>query len=322
MYYEPNARITVGNVVFNNVSRVEITESVKELGDKATIVLPRNYKKLAGKGVLEYIKASDPVKIELGYDGQYFEEFSGFLGEIESSAPLVLHVDDAFYPLKRNNYTKAWEKISLRELLEYVAPGYTIACPDVNLGTFQINNASSYRVLRELQQQYGFYSYIKGNTLSCQFAYDVRGTGEVFTYALNSSNMLRMNVKKNDLKYHRAEDVKVRIRAISNLRNGKKLKYEVGSEANEASLRTLNFGPLTMDELKEVANQWYNKLSFDGYSGTITGFAYPRTHAGDTLNIIDDDEPEREGRYLVEKTIIRYDLTNGYERENTLSFRV
>lgn len=322
MYYEPNARITVGNVVFNNVNKVEITESVKELGDKAIVVLPRNYKKLAGKSVLDYIKTGNPVKIDLGYNGQYFEEFSGFLGEIESSAPLILHVDDAFYPLKRNNFTKAWETISLREVLQYIAPDYTIACPDVNLGTFQISNASSYRVIRELQQQYGFYSFIRGTTLTCQFAYDVRGTGNQFTYALYSSNQLRMNVKKNDLKYHRAEDVKVRIRAISNQRNGKKLKYEVGSEGNQSSLRTLNFGPLSMDELKEVANKWYNKLSFDGYSGSITGFAYPRTHAGDTLTIVDEEEPEREGRYLVEKTIIRYDLTNGYERENTLSFKV
>ncbi|MBS2100711.1 hypothetical protein [Carboxylicivirga linearis] len=322
MYYEPNARITVGNVVFNNVNQVEITESVKELGDKATVVLPRNYRKLAGKGVLEYIKASDPVTIELGFDGDYFHEFSGFLGEIESSAPLILHVDDSFYPLKRNNFTKAWESITLRHLLEYIAPDYTIVCPDVNLGTFQISGASSYRVLRELQQQYGFYSYIKGTTLHCQFAYDVRGTGNTFTYTLNDSNQLRMNVKKNNLKYHRAEDVKVRIKAISNQRNGKKLKYEVGDESNEASLRTLNFGPLSIDELKEIANKWYNKLSFDGYSGSIIGFAYPRTHAGDTLKIVDDQEPEREGKYLVEKTIIRYGLSSGYERENTLSFKV
>ncbi|MBI9063284.1 MAG: hypothetical protein JEZ14_14985 [Marinilabiliaceae bacterium] len=320
MFYAPNARIQIGTeskyIQFDNVNRIEIVESVKELGDKATIVLPRNYRKLSGKGVLEYLKVGDPVVIELGYDGNYFEEFRGYLGEIESSAPLVLHVDDAFYPLKRNNFTKAWPSITLRDLLAYVAPGYTIACPEVNLGTFQVNNASSYRVIRELQKQYGFYSYVRGNVLTCQFAYDVRGTGNDFTYAFYK------NVKKNNLKYHRAEDVKVRIKAISNLRNGKKLRYEVGSDERSASVRTLNFGPLDMDALKEAASQWYNKLSFDGYTGTITGFSYPRTHAGDTLTIADELEPERAGRYLVEKTVIRYGLTSGYERENTLSFRV
>ncbi|GAF05599.1 hypothetical protein [Saccharicrinis fermentans] len=317
MYYEPNSRVTVGNVVFNNVNRVQITESVKELGDKAIVVLPRNYSTIAGQGVLDYLKTGDPVKIELGYDGNYWTEFSGFLDEIESSEPLVLHIDDAFYHLKRNNFVKAWPSISLKQLLEFIAPNYTIECPGVNLGTFQISNASSYRVLRELQKQYGFYSYIRDQVITCQFAYDVRGIGDIWTYKFYN------NVKRNDLAYHRKEDVKVRIKAIANQRNGKKLKYETGSDdVNYASVRTLNFGAITEKELKQAADAWYNKLSFDGYSGSITGFAYPRTHAGDTLKIIDDLEPEREGNYLIEKTIIVYDLTKGYERQNTLSFKV
>ncbi len=316
MYYEPNSRITVGDILFENVNRVEIVESVKELGDKATVVLPRNYKAIAGKGVLEYLKPGDPVTIELGYDGNYWTEFTGFLAEPESGEPLVLHVDDAFYPLKRNNFVKAWEAITLRELLEYVAPDYTIECPDVNLGAFQISNASSYRVLRELQKQYGFYSYIRGKVITCQFAYDVRGLGNFFTYQFYN------NVKHNGLAYHRAEDVKVRIKGIANQRNGTKLKYEYGSDEQNASVRTLNFGDISQTELQKAVEAWHKKLCFDGYTGDITGFAYPRTHAGDTLKLVDELEPDREGSYLIEKTIILYDLTTGYERKNTLSYSV
>lgn len=36
----------------------------------------------------------------------------------------------------------------------------------------------------------------------------------------------------------------------------------------------------------------------------------------------ENDQSNREGHYLIEKTIVRYDLTKGYERENTLSFKV
>ena len=316
MYYEPNSRITVGSVIFNNVNKVTITESVKELGDKATVVLPRNYKKIAGKGVLEFIATGDAVTIELGYNGKYFQEFTGFIDQIESSEPLVLHVDDAFYPLKRNNHVHAWESITLRDLLTYIAPDYTIDCPDVNLGAFQISNASSYRVLRELQKQYGFYSYIRNRVLTCQFAYDARGLGKEFTYEFGN------NVKANSLKYHRKEDIEIRIKAIANQRNGKKLTYEVGSDEQNATVRTLNFGAISKSELKQAADAWYDKLSFDGYSGSITGFAYPHTHAGDTLKVIDSREPDREGKYLIEKSIITYSLTEGYQRENTLSFRV
>ncbi len=316
MYYEPNARITVGNVVFETVNRVEIVQSVKELGDKATIVLPRNYDTIAGKGVIDYIATGDAVTIELGYDGDYYTEFTGYVNEIESSEPLKLHVDDAFYPLKRNNFVKAWESITLKELLTYVASDYTIDCPDVNLGTFQISNASTYRVLRELQKQYGFYSYIRDNTLTCQFAYDARGLGDTHVYEFYA------NVKKNNLKYQRKEDIELKIKGIANQRNGSKLTYEVGSDEQSASVRTLNFGAITQAELEEVTNQWYNKLCFDGYSGSVTGFSYPRTCAGDKLTIIDSLEPDREGDYLIEKTIIRYGLSIGFERENTLSFKV
>lgn len=318
---EPCARVRIGtegkNVEFLSVNKIVIEESVKDLGDKATITLPRNYKQLAGKSLTDYIKQGDEVVIELGVNGQYREEFSGYLGEIENNAPLVLHVDDLFYPLKRNNWNQAWRKVTLKELLTTIAPGYTIDCPNVDLGQFQVANVSTYRVITDLAQQYGFYSYVRGKVLTCQFAYDVRGTGKAYTYKFYET------VKANGLKYHRAEDVKVRIKAIANLRTGKKLTHEVGSTDNDASQRTLNFGDISKKELETAAEHWYKKLCFDGYTGTITGFCNPRTHAGDSLTIVDSEEPDREGTYLIEKTVITYDpFSTGYQRENTLSFKI
>ena len=317
MYLEPHARVTIGSLLFTSVNKIVIEESVKELGDKATITLPRNYKELAGKSVLDLMKVGDLVIIELGLFDKFYEEFRGYLGEIENNAPLTLHVDDLFYPLKRNNWMKAWKSISLRDLLTYIAPGYTIDCPDVELGPMQLANVSSYRVITDLSQKYGFYSYLKNDVLTCKFAYDVRGTGKNHTYTFYE------NVKANGLKYHRAEDVKVRIKAISNQRDGKKLTHEVGSSDNDASQRTLNFGPLSQAELEKAAEQWYKQLCFDGYTGTITGFANPRTHAGDSLELIDSVEADRNGTYLIEKTVITYDpFSTGYQRENTLSFKI
>lgn len=319
-YYEPNGRITVGDasrfVVFEALNKVEITESVRELGNKARIVLPRNYKELAGKGVLEYIKVGDPVKVELGFDGRYYQEFTGFISEVESGAPLVLHCDDEFYPLKQNSFNNSWKSVSLKTLLHYVSDGLEVSCPDVELGNFEILNVSTYRVLWELQRSFGFYSWVKDGVLNCHFGYDLGQTGDEHTYTFYD------NVKKNDLKYKRAEDVKVRVKGISNLRNGKKLTFEVGPEGRDVSIRTLNFGPLSEAELKKATEEQYKKLAFDGYNGSVTGFAYPRTHAGDTLKIVDREEPDREGRYRIEKTVIRYGLDSGFERENTLSFKL
>jgi len=317
MYYQPNARITVGSVSFEHVSKVAITDSVKEMGNKATVVLPRNFGAVNGKGLLDYIAKGDKVCIELGIDGNYTEEFTGYLGEINTDVPLVLEVDDNFYPLKRSNWTHAWESVTLAELLAHIAPDYTVHCPDVNLGGFQLAGVSSYRVLSDLKKNFGFYSYVRGTDLYCQFAYDVRGMGNTVSYRISN------NVKQNGLKYHRAEDVKVLVKGIANQRTGKKLTYETGSDDPQASIRTLNFGDISEAELKTVVEKMYASLAFDGYSGTITGFAVPVVRAGDTLKIENPFEPDNDGDYLVEKTVITYDVEAlRFDRANTISYKI
>ena len=111
LYYEPNMRLTVGSVQFTNCAKMVIKESVKELGDNAIITLPRNYSKLNQKSVLDYISVGNHVLIEAGINGKLFLEFSGWLEQIESDAPMILHVDDEFFPLKRTNYVFSWKKV-------------------------------------------------------------------------------------------------------------------------------------------------------------------------------------------------------------------
>jgi hypothetical protein len=316
LYFEPNSRVTVANAVFENINDAVITESVVSLGNNAVVTLPKNYKDWGGISLLDYIAVGDKVTIELGNDGDYFTEFTGYLAEIQAEAPLVLHFDDEMYPLKRNSFKKTFSSVSLKNLLKYVASDYTIECSDVTLGEFQIPNVSTYRVLLALQQQYGFYSKVKDGVLRCYWPFDFQGW-DTHKYKFG------VNIKKSKgLTWHRAEDVKVRVKGIANQRNGKKFTYETGSDANDASRRTLNYGSISKEELIKKVEADYKRLAFDGYSGSITGWGVIRTHAGDVLNIIDDLEADREGNYLIEKTIIRYSLTQGFERENILSYKV
>lgn len=317
LYYEPNARITIANAVFNNVNDIVINESVIELGgNHAVAILPKNNKAFDAISVLDYIAVGDKVTIELGTDGDYHTEFTGFLSEIEADAPLILHFDDEMYPFKHNSLKKTYKSVTLKDLLKFVAPGYTIECSDVTLGAFQISNVSTYRVLLALQQQYGFYTKKKDNVLRCFWPFDFKNW-DTHKYKFG------VNIKgSNGLAWHRAEDVKVRVKGIANQRNGTKITYETGSDDNDATRRTLNYGGISKDELIKKVEADYKRFAFDGYSGSIKGFAMPRTHAGDVLTIIDDQEPDREGNYLIEKVIIRYSLTQGFERDNTLSYKV
>lgn len=320
MYYEPKARITIGtaakNVVFEAVNKIVIEESIKELGNKATLTLPRNYADMAGKSMFDYIKPADPVLIEIAVNGVYATEFTGFVDQLSKDAPLVINVDDELYPLKRNNHIKAWKKTTLKEVLTFIAPGYTIDCPDINLGTYQISRKSSYSVLLEIAQSHTLYVRIRNGVLVCNFPYNLR-TDIEHKYIMGD------NVKKSNLKYHRTEDVKIRVKAISNLKNGKKLTYEIGTQDENTSLRTLNFIGLTQEELQVQADALYKTLCFDGLSGTIIGFANPKVHAGDTIAYENSFDPQSNARYLTEKMVLTYDpFGAGVQRECTLSFKI
>lgn len=320
LYLNSNSKLTVVSesgtgVVFDHISQAEIKESVKELGDTATIVIPRQYGKIRNKEVLKYLHVGDKVELQLGYNGEYHTEFKGYLREIGSGYPVNLYVDDELYPLRKNSFNESWKSITLRKLLNHIAGGYKIECPDVDLGAFQIDNASTLVVLRELKRQYGFYSFLKDDTLHCQFAYDVRGIGNMHTYNVQK------NVKKTNLKYSRKEDYSIQITAISTNSDGTKTTAKLGSTDREASQRTLNFRNKSESELRELAQKELDRLVFDGFTGSIIGYGHPRVHAGDTIKIVDSKEPERDGSYLVEDVTIRYGKSY-FERICKLSYKI
>lgn len=319
LYLNLCSRLTVepqtgGKVVLDRISEAEISKTIEVLGDKATVVIPRRYGN--GKDELKYyVSVGDRVRLELGYNGDLKVEFEGYIREIESGFPMRLHLDDETYPLRSNSFVKSWKNVTLKELLEYIAPGYEIECHDASLGKFQIDNQSTLWVLRFLKEHYGFYSAIRGRKLICKFKYEMAQSKQVYVYDFAK------NVKKSSLKYRRKEDRKVRIKAVSYNKDGKKITETVGSKEEYVSIKTLSYTNKTGTELRELALAEYRRMCFDGFEGSVTGFGIPQTGAGDMLKIVSVKEPEREGQYLIESVTIRYGDTY-YERINKLSYKV
>lgn len=328
LFLNMNARVTLGNVGLKNVNKFEVSENILEMSNTAKITIPRNYAKLNEKPILEQFKVGDKVVIESGYEGDYQTEFVGYIKEIESDAPVVIHCEDETYPLRQTNYIKSYQNATLKQVLSDVIPTklMKVDCPDVKLGKFQIDNASAFAVLQTLMRDFGLYSRLQNGVLKVGLAYEFGDKTKEHTYYLNelpTETTFRGNVKKCDLKYKRKEDFKVRYKAIANNPNGKKTTVIVGNKDGDASERTLNFaGPLTEAQLKAAAMGVMAKTVYDGYTGDITGFGMPRTHAGDSLVITDGEQPEREGKYLIEKVEITYDDSSGFARKNTLSYKI
>jgi len=308
-------------LLFNHVSSIEITESLKELSSTATIVLPRFYQKLQNKSPLEYIKCGDKVWIRFGYKETQSTntlEFEGFIKEIGSETPLELKCDQ-LYKLRQKNHTRSFRSATLRELLNYITQGTfikKIECPDVNLGKYEVNNTSTYQELAKLKDQFGFFSRVSGEELKVGFAYDWNAKGTA-----NHIYKIQANVRSSDLSYKREDSFNVRYRV--NIRNGqgKGAYKDGGSTKADATLCTLEYSVADEAQAKKVLESKSLENLSNGYTGSITGFGFPVTRAGDSLTIKDEKDTGREGTYLIEKVTTSYG-PGGISRKNELAFKL
>lgn len=312
-YLNLTARITVGQAIFNNISSFTITESVKDLSDQAVITLARNYK-LLDKPILDYIHSGMPVKIECGYNGDLQTEFEGFVKPgIDADFPVVIECDQLF-PLRKNNWVLSFQNISLRELLVKIAPGYIIEAPDVQLGKLIIDNASTLEVLKDLENKWGLFFKIHSNILCAGWPFDFRPSFtklNQYTIGLNVRNY-------KGLKFIQDNDFNTVVRVNVAQKDGKKNTYDV-SVQNGKTIARKNDKTALVDKIINTNRTGISdadainygkgilrKSVYDGYFGILSGFCLPRTKAGDTIEIIDNLRPERNGQYVTERTVLNY----------------
>lgn len=330
LYLNMTAKVTLGKVLLNNISQFEINESILEMSNTAKITISKAYNKLDQKGILEYFKVGDPVTIDAGYYRDDIldlkREFTGYIREIDSDIPLVITCEDETYPLRQNRHVKSYQAATLKQVLKEIIPKPMVfECPDVNLGRFHIDNESSFEVLTRIKNDYGMYSRLQEGVLSVNLrdiisAKDIK---YVHTYVINPVTSAGNLIKKNELKFKSKADFRLHVSVTSMLTNGKKKTVVVGDKETGSSVIRFTYpGKYTEKQLKDFATSIYNKRCYDGYSGSITGFGVPRTHAGDALAIDNKANPERIGKYLIEKVDITYDESSGFSRKNTLSYKI
>lgn len=318
-YLNMTAHVTIGDVYFTSINSVQIQQSISSISASATIVLPRFYKQLNGKSVLDYIQVGQSVTIQFGYvETGMVTEFQGFVSSISSDIPIEV-VCDELYPLRQTNWIKSYRTVSLKRLLMDITVGTfvnQIECPDVELGKYLIDNASTYQVLEKVKEELGLYARVNGTTLFLGFAWDWRPG-----FTARHKYTIQENVKKNDLKYKRQDQYSVRVRVKIRNAKGKAEYVEAGSKNKDAAVTTLEYAAANETDAKKVAEARVKKMAYDGYTGSITGFGFPQTKAGDSLQIVDHREPYREGVYLIEKVTIDYG-DGGIERKNELAYKI
>jgi len=324
MYANIHVSAKVGQLQFNHIHSFEANFTFRELTQTATLELPRNFYVNGEKvdNVRKFFKEKDYVEVNAGYNGELHTVFKGYIREIEPSIPIKLTLEDDMLLMKGKPIKKSWSSkqgVKLQALLEFLLSEYQLSYEvdalDWNLGSFMIDRESASEVLKNLKKDYGIYAYFKDNKLHAGFA---------FTNSYNQHQYhFQKNVKdRGDLKYVSKESFPVKVTAISHQRNGKTIKVELPKDAPEnASLRTLNYGHMSLVDLTKTATADLKKFNIDGYRGGFKAFGIPQAMFGDVAVLEDARYPETNGSYLIEAVRIRIGSTF-YERQIKLGEKV
>jgi hypothetical protein len=311
----PRAEIKTANLSFDFLTEIEIVSSWENFTDKAEVKLPSKFKK-GGETIVSgsnnLFKRGESITVDLGYFPNLTRVFNGFIAGVKPDSPLSLKLENEAYLFKQKNITTSFEKISLAGLMAELSP-IPFETVDAELGSLRLTNVNFAQVLDELRETYGLVSFCRNGKLYVGLAYwpDQR---------VEHKLSFQKHVISSDLEYMRADDVKIKVKAISMKPDNKKIEVEVGDP--EGAQKTMHFYNLDEKELRAAAERELPRLVYEGYRGTFTTFGEPVVKHGDGVTLTDLKFPEREGTYLVDQVTTRQSVSGGYRQEIKLGPKI
>lgn len=306
-------KILIGNIVFNCVNSVEIESSWELLTDKAVIKLPGNLK-LNNNKLSKYIKHGDTVSVKIGYNNHLNTVFTGYITNIKPKVPIEISCEDEMWNLKQDTIVDSGKKMNLEKLVNKHYSDYKVNYYNIELGNYYIDNVSRAKVLEQIKSDFGLYSFFRNDSLVIGKRYD-KNTANTLVFKLDSNES---NIVTDNLEFKSKDQVRLKIKAISNNADGSKTEIELGSSDGES--RTLNFYNLSKSELKEAADREKERLIYDGWRGSFTAFGEPFVKQGDIVKLKLTVESDKEGFYWVDSVKTSFS-TGGFRQEIKLGAR-
>lgn len=296
------------------VSAVEITRDTERLTAEARITLP---KKLKWDGAAEIpVRRGDSVRISLGYDDRLQLAFVGWVRDVGFKTPVVITCEDHMFLLKQMPAVKkAYRSVTLETLLRDQGITHRLnIMGEQSLGAYRVTADTVASLLGKLSQQgiRSFFRYENGEpVLYCGVLFERDITpAQVFKTGLNI-------ISDQSLRQQKAENMRLRVKAVSLLPNNKKIKIEVGDSDGE--IRTLHTYNKTESELRAWAEQEIKRLKRDGLTGSFTTFGYKLVDPLDAIGLVIDGA--NMGVYQVKKVVIKYG-DSGFRQVIDLGLRV
>jgi hypothetical protein len=293
---------------------VEIVRDTDKLTTEAKITLPKKLKWDGSEKIP--VKRGDKVTISLGYNDNLQTAFSGFVRDVGFKTPVVITCEDDMFNLKQMPAKKmAYRSVTIEKLLKDQGISYRLnVMGEQSLGAYRVTADTVAALLGKLSQQgiRSFFRYEDGEpVLYCGVLFERDNKpSQVFKTGFNI-------ISDQNLKQQKAENMRLRVKAVSLMPDNKKIKVEAGDADGEQ--RTLHTYNKTESELKAWAQQEIKRLKRDGLSGSFTTFGHTLVDCLDAVGIIIDGT--KMGVYQVKKNVIKYGDT-GYRQEITLGLRI
>lgn len=316
MHLALSCHITIGKLATRFVTDVQIQSTWKELTDTCTITFPRNIRLKAAR-IEDLIKVGDAVQVELGYNGELRTEFQGYVRRILPQVPIQIECEDAMWLLKEGSVSVSERSIKLDELVRTIVPsGLEFTAVDSTLGQVVIREQPPAKILQAINKQYGFPAYFLGGRLYVGSVSALRRTGSI--EASSHTLRLRYNTVADNLTFKKKDDLKIKVIAENQLPDDTVVKTEFGDADGRAT--RLYFYNRPASEVKAEAEEYFNRLKQDGMDGSVTTIGTKFIQHGDIVELLDDEYPDRQGSYFVEKVVVSFGQ-GGYRRELTLGAR-
>lgn len=314
-------QITVGEYEFKSSVTIEIDSNIETFTDTCKITLPRKYEwdlRRIALGDDPILQRKNPVVVKLGYNGLLATEFVGYIRDIRPGTPVTLECEDSMMLLKEGNLKATLPNTTLRKLLEYILPkGTSFQCLDnVTIGDWLMNDITPLRVLEELKSKFGFFSQFRlldeKPVLHVGWPYWLSGRKvEEYAFGQRWRDGRGLIINSDDLLYKRAEDVRIKVKAVSVGRDNQRKEYEFGDPDGE--LRTFHYYNADRAMLEERARRDLEHMKYTGYRGSFLTFGEPALTKGDVA-VITGNEYHPDGKYLVKQVVKRFGVGIGYKQ--------
>lgn len=302
-------------IVINRCSSIEFESTFKEMTSRGTLTLPRNIKFFDKYRVRDVFRRGDPVLISFGYNYAMKEEFRGYIATVSADIPIAIEFEDEMFKLRSLPVNFSARNVNLKELIQKIAPGYNVDADEIQLGAVRLSRTTAGAVIEKLQQDWGFFTWMDGNTIVCGKYYATKSDIPPFRFHLER------NCVSTSLNYKRKEDVLIIFRYSSTDRFGKKIEVEFGDK-DYTEVVNRNFNNIKVKaELEFLAKSDYGKAKVDRFDGSFTAFGWPSVTHGLKCQLESSLYPDRSGTYYIEKVAKNFD-DGGIRQQITLGQKV